>query len=56
MNNESAKSLSYAHDLLPNYHNLTSSEDVLEGQAVHIVEQIIKVCHNAFPQLYCLAL
>ncbi|XP_012694518.2 dickkopf-related protein 3b [Clupea harengus] len=52
MNNESAKSLSYAHDLLPNYHNLTSSEDVLEGQAVHIVEQIIKETDNTTGEIH----
>lgn len=45
MNNESAKSLSYAHDLIPNDHNLTltHSEDALDAQAMRIVEQIRRV-------------
>lgn len=43
MNNESAKSLSYAHDLVPNDRNLTNSEDSLDAQAMRIVEEIRKV-------------
>lgn len=54
MNNESAKSLSYAHDLVPNDHNLTltHSEDALDAQAMRIVEQIRRVGKLFFSQLH----
>lgn len=45
MNNESAKSLSYAQDLIPNY-NLTISEGVLGDPSARVVEQITKEMDN----------
>lgn len=52
MNNESAKSLFYAHDLVPNDHNLTHSEDALDAQAMRIVERIRKVGITFVSQLH----
>ncbi|XP_041965038.1 dickkopf-related protein 3b [Alosa sapidissima] len=52
INNESAKSQSYAQDLVPIYHNLTHSKDALDDQAMHIVEQIKKETDNRTGEIH----
>ncbi|XP_036391338.1 dickkopf-related protein 3-like [Megalops cyprinoides] len=46
MDNESAKSIVYAHDLPPNYHDESSTERMVGNQSVHTVEKIDKVTDN----------